>query len=380
MRNRPHVLILSFSELVRDARLLRQIAAVAEVADVTTMGYGPQPPGAVEHLEVPATAASLPRTPLGVLRLALRQLRAAELSAPASQSALRLGKGRRWDAVVANEARSLPAAFRLAQGAPVWADLHEWAPEERTQLMSWRLLVAPLMDHLCHEYLPRCAATTTVAGSIADLYAERYGVRPQVMRNAAPWADLLPTTVAGDRIRLVHSGGAIPGRSIELMIDAAAQLGEGYSLDLYLVPAADGGRYLRTLKERAASAPLVTFHDPVPPGDLPATLNGYDVGIFWIPPHNPNAARSLPNKLFDFVQARLAIAIGPSPEMASVVTTHGLGVISDGFDVDSVVRALRSMSREDIARYKEAAHAASRELSFDREAALARRIVVDITA
>ncbi|WP_248258471.1 hypothetical protein [Georgenia sp. EYE_87] len=380
MPKRPRVLILSFSELVRDARLLRQISAVSQVAEVTTMGYGPRPSGATEHLEIPTSAMSLPQTPSGVLKLATRRLRSAELAAPASRAALRLGQGRRWDAVVANDARSLPAAFRLAGDAPVWADMHEWAPEERTQLTSWRLLVAPLMDHCCRVYLPRCAATTTVAGSIADLYADRYGVRPRVMRNAAAWADLRPTPVDDDRIRLVHSGGAVPGRSIELMLDAAVRLGDDFSLDLYLVPAADGGRYLRSLEERAHGAPHIRFHPPVAPDALATTLNAYDVGVFWIPPYNPNAARTLPNKLFDFVQARLAVAIGPTPEMARVVRDHRLGIVSDDFELDTIVDSLRGLGREEIARYKQASHQASRELSFEREAALAREIITTITA
>src|SRR5699024_9380042 len=171
-----------------------------------------------------------------------------------------------------------------------------------------------------------------------------YGVRPQVMRNAAPWADLAPTAVDAPTIRLVHSGGAVPGRNLEAMIDVVRALGESYSLDLYLMPAGDGGRYLRALRERAASHPGITFHAPVAPEALPATLNRYDVGVFWIPPFNTNAARTLPNKLFDFVQARLAIAVGASPEMAREVSEHRLGVVSSDFSVLECVKYLDRVS------------------------------------
>lgn len=375
MADRPRVLVVSFSPIHSDARVLRQLSVVQRRAHVTTVGYGPRPTGADEHLRLPDGAASLPQTPRGVALLAARRWAAAELAAPAAEHALTLARGRRWDAVVANDARALPVAHRLAAGAPVWADLHEWAPEERTHVLSWRLLVSPLMDHLCRTYLPRCAATTTVAGSIADLYADRYGVRPAVMRNAAPWADLAPSAVDGDTIRLVHSGGAIPGRSLETMLDVADELGNGYSLDLYLVPGGDGGRYLRSLRERASGNPRVRFHDPVPPERLPATLNRYDVGVFWIPPFNANAARTLPNKLFDFVQARLAIAVGPSPEMAQVVREHRLGVVSRDFSVAACAESLAALTREDVAGLKGNADAASRELSFATEAAVADGIL-----
>lgn len=350
---------------------------VAQHAHVTTVGYGPAPTGSDVHLRVPDDAPSLPQTVPGVLTLAARRWKAAELSAPAAASALQLAAGQRWDVVVANDARSLAVAFALADGAPVWADLHEWAPEERTHVLAWKVLVAPLMDHLCRTYLPRCAATTTVAESIAGLYSERYGVRPRVMRNSAPWLDLEPSSV-GDPIRLVHSGGAVPGRNLEATIDTAAALSSSHSLDLYLVPANDGGRYLESLRERASGSQNIRFHDPVSPAELPSTLNAYDVGVFWIPPFNTNARYTLPNKLFDYVQARLAVAIGPTMEMERVVSAYALGVVSAGFTAETAAPSVASMTRADIEQFKEHAHAAARELSFDADAEVAHRILQEL--
>ncbi|WP_324650831.1 hypothetical protein [Georgenia sp. H159] len=375
MSDRPRALIVSFSPIHRDARVLRQLSVVARHARVTTIGYGPAPAGSEEHLRIPDDAASLPQTVRGVLTLIARRWRAAELASPAARLSLELVAGRRWDMVVANDARALPVAFRLADGAPVWADLHEWAPEERSHVPVWKILVAPLMDHLCRTYLPRCAATTTVGLAISELYEERYGVRPAVMRNTAPWTDLAPTPVDGDTIRLVHSGGAVPGRRLETIIDVADRLGEGYSLDLFLVPAKDGEAYLEGLRERASSNPRVTFHPPVPATELPATLNRFDLGVYWIPPYSRNARLALPNKLFDFVQGRLAIAVGPSQEMESVVREHDLGVVSEDFDVASCVRSVAAMTRDDIARFKSNAHAASRPLSFESDAEVADGVV-----
>ena len=376
MAPRARILDLSFSELQRDARVLRQLSVVADYGELTTLGYGPATPYSDHHLRVPSEAPSLPQTPAGVANLALHRHRAADLQAPAAQAALRLTAGQRFDAVVANDARALPVALEIAHGAPVWIDLHEWAPEERTNLTSWRLLVAPWIDHICRHDLPRAAASTTVGTRIAELYADRYGVRPRLMRNAARYADLSPAPTAPDGpIRLVHSGGAVPGRALEATIDAAAAAGNGFTLDLYLVPAADGGRYLRELRARASGSPRIRLHDPVPPDDLPATLNRFDVGVFWIPPYNRNAELTLPNKLFDFVQARLAVAVGPTVEMADVVRDHGLGVISEGFEVPQIVRSLRTLTPERVDAFKAASDSAARSLSFESEAKVARDIL-----
>lgn len=376
--SRARILCISLSPIERDARVLRQLSVLADFGDVTTVGYGGTPPGIAEHIRVPDDRPSLPQTPFGVARLALRRFRSVELGAPGVAYAREQLRGRQFDLVVANDARVLALAFAIADGAPVWADMHEWAPEERTHVLSWRLLVAPFMVHLCRTYLPRAAVVTTVGSEIAELYRRRFGVSAAVMRNAAPYADLHPAPMSSGKIRLVHSGGAVHGRSLETMIDAVRALDERFTLDLYLVPAADGGRYLAQLKNRAGADPRIVFHDPVAPAALPETLNRYDVGVFWIPPVHTNARLTLPNKLFDFVQARLAVAIGPTVEMQRVVTKYDLGVVSDDFSVVACVRSLATLTPEQISRFKRNAHAAAHDLSFEHERDVARGLLGEV--
>ncbi len=376
----PRILCISLSPIERDARVLRQVGVLAQLGSVTTVGYGGHPEGATEHIAVPRELPSLPQTVGGVATLALRQWRRAELAAPAIRFALDALRGQRFDLVVANDARVLALAHAVAGGAPVWADLHEWAPEERTHVLSWRLLVAPLMRHLCARYLPLSAATSTVCQSIAELYERDFGVRPAVVRNSNPWQPLEPTPVAYDAVRLVHSGAAVHGRSLETMIDAVRALDDRVTLDLFLVPGGDGGAYQRSLEQRAAGCDRIRFRAPVAPAALPATLNGYDVGVFVIPPTHTNARLTLPNKFFDFVQARLGIVVGPTIEMQRLVEKHGLGVVADGFAVDDVVRALGSLTPDAVRTFKAASAAAARELSFETDAAVIRELVAPLLA
>ena len=98
---------------------------------------------------------------------------------------------------MANDARALPVAHRLADGAPVWADMHEWAAEEFSHDRVWRSFVAPLMAHNCRTYLPRSAAVTTVCDALAERYDATYAVQPRVVRNAGAWVDLQPSPVDG---------------------------------------------------------------------------------------------------------------------------------------------------------------------------------------
>ena len=370
----PRILCISLSPLTRDARVLRQIDVLAKHGEVTTLGYGPRPSAATAHLQVEDALNSLPRTPLGVAKLATRRLKSAEMDAPAIRRGLELVGGQRFDLVVANDARALPLAHHVAHGAPVWADLHEWAAAEFSHVTSWRLLIGPLMESICRRHLSRSAAVTTVCEPLAERYTQEYGVPCEVVRNAGVWQDLQPSPLEPGRTRLVHSGAAIRGRNLEMLIEATLAV-EGCSLDLFLVPAADGGRYLAELRTLAGDSGAITFHDPVAPAELPRTLNRFDVGAFCMPPININAEYALPNKFFDFVQARLAHAVGPAPEMARLVREYDLGVVSEDFSVESFTAALRTLDADAVQAGKDASHRHARDLSSASDVATIDAIV-----
>jgi hypothetical protein len=257
----------------------------------------------------------------------------------------------------------------------VWGDMHEWAPEERAHVLSWRLLVKPYMYAVCAKYLPCTAAVTAVNASIAALYTERFGCPVEVVRNAGPYRELAPSPPVPGRIRLVHSGAAVPGRNLEGTIDAVKALDERFSLDLYLVKARDGGRYWQRLRELAAGDERIVFHDAVAPEALPRTLNQYDVGVFSLPPQTTNHRLMLPNKFFDFVQARLALVFSPSPETARLMREHDLGVVTEDFSTEALVRALSALAPEQVERYKANAHRAAKALSSDEDEAVTRGVL-----
>lgn len=355
----PRILCISFSSFLADSRVLRQLEVLRKFGSVTTIGYGEAPPGVAEHIRVDSALPSLPQTPLGVLKLAVRAYRSVVLDAPAMQRALKLLADREFDLVVANEARALPLAHRIARGAPVWGDMHEWAPEERTHVLSWRLLVAPFMTWVCARYLPRTTVVSTINGSIARLYEEQFGVSSRIVRNAIGFQDLSPSQMQEGRIRLVHSGGAVPGRSIETLIEATKRLDERFTLDLYLVKARGSDSYLESLVRLASESDRVCVHPPVAPADLPSVLNAFDLGVFVLPPRTMNHKLMLPNKFFDFVQARLGLIFSPAVETDALIRAYDLGRVTAGFEVDDLVAALQDLTPDDVARYKQSAHRAA---------------------
>jgi len=362
------ILCVSFSPIHADSRVLRQVEVLQQHGDVTTVGYGPAPEGVARHIEIPNGASSLPETPLGVLKLALRLHRAVELSAPGEKAVRReVVESGPYDLVVANDARALPLAFAAKGDAPLLADMHEWAPEERATVFVWRVLVGPYMEYLCRTYLPRTTAVTSVSAGLANLYSERYGVTTEVVRNSASYRTLKPTPVDPAVIKLVHSGTADAERNIMELIDAVDRLGDRFSLDLYLLRVPGG--HLDEITKRATSSPRTTVHDPVPPETLPDVLNQYDLGVFLYPLKTLSHLYHLPNKFFDFVQARLGLVFSPAPEINTHIGEYELGIITADTSSDALVAALENLTADEVAGFKKASDKAAKALSSEPDRA-----------
>jgi len=361
---RPRVLVLSFSPIARDARVLKQVRHLAAEFDIVTCGYGPAPEGVSAHVQVPDEAQNA----LDGRPITLRAYRAAYLA----QAGVRwvLGHVARGsaDVVVANDLDAVPLALRLAPRAGVHADLHEFFPLLHEEDAAWMRRISPYQDWLARTFLPRCASVTTVSERIAQEYAARYGVEVGVVTNASPYAARSPRPV-GSPLRLVHSGACLRNRQLHVMTEAvetAAAGGAPVTLDLYLTSNDPG--YLAELRERAlAGGGAVRVHDAVPYAELGEVLAGHDVGMHVLPPTSFNNTNALPNKVFDYVQARLGLLVGPSPEMARLVREHGLGVVADGFDAGSVAAAVAGLDARAVEGFKDASDRAARELSDARQ-------------
>ena len=361
---RPRLLIMSFSPLRSDARVLRQVRLFADRYAVTTLGYGESPDGVVEHLRLPDEVVSWHKDRR---LLVARRYETAYRSSPVVVAATRLLEGRAhtFDVVLADDIDTVPLALDLAPPAGVHADLHEYHPRQNEENRRWRLFVAPYYRWLVRTYGTRADSVTTVGEGIAREYRMRFGIRAGVVVNAPQFVELEPTPVAEDTpLRLVHSGNAQRHR-LDVILAAMDLVTAPVTLDLYLMSNDPG--YLEELRTRYAASDRVRIHPPVAPHELPATLNAHDVGVYVLPPVSFNHLWALPNKVFDFVQGRLALVVGPSPEMAALVRRHGLGVVTDDFTPESLARALDGLTAEDVRRFKAASDAAAQELSAERQ-------------
>ena len=370
------ILVLTFAPVSSGPRPLKQIRALQDRYDITTAGAGPAPQGIEDHVELQFGEGPGPlRKALLALMLALRLHRLAFWASSRNRDAWRKLRGREWDIILNHDVATMTLALRLSPRIGVLTDLHEYAPKQNEEDWKWRATVGPYFRWLCRYHVPRADTLTTVGEGIAEEYRKDYGLSARVVVNATPYQKLQATPV-GQPIRLVHSGAPMPARRIHVMIEAVRDTNADVTFDLYLLK--DGSTYYRQLVELADTTDRVQIKDPVPYDQLVRTLNDYDAGLAVIAPLNFNQAWCLPNKFFDFIQARLGVVVGPSPEMVRFVNEYGIGAVAADFDSASVAATLDTLTPDMVAEWKQRSAEHAEALSGEHQARVWVELVDDL--
>jgi glycosyltransferase involved in cell wall biosynthesis len=273
------------------------------------------------------------------------------------------------DLIIANDIEALPLAFAINPHGKVLFDAHEYAPRHFEDKLMWRIFFQRFNIWMCKKYIPKVSAMMTVGKGLAREYESNFGKRALVISNANNYFELEPTA-AGGTVRIIHHGIATRSRNLELMIELMDLLQPRFTLDLMLLTpgsaSASTRSYIDELKKLSSHNPRIRFIPPVKSAEVVQTIRGYDIGIFLLPPINFNYANTLPNKLFDFIQARLAVAIGPTPEMADIVNTYQNGVVAKEFTAQSLANALNPLTSAQITAMKIRSTAAAKDLNAEK--------------
>jgi len=272
----------------------------------------------------------------------------------------------------------LPLALAIAGDAKVIFDAHEYSPRQFEHSIVWRTFFQSYTFYLCKKYIPQVDGMMTVCQGIAERYEEDTGVRPVVITNAPFYHKLQPSLLneKAEKIRLIHHGGAMSKRKLEKMIKMMAYLDDRFELNLMLIDLNDG--YIEKLKKMSQGKGIINFIKPVPMLQLSEILNNYDFGIYILEPNNANHYYSLPNKLFEFIQARLAVAIGPSPEMAAIVKEYDCGIVAADFSPKTMAACLLEVEHEQLLNYKRNSDRAARQLNAENNQAIMLKLVKEV--
>ncbi|MDR2965767.1 MAG: hypothetical protein LBU88_08335 [Treponema sp.] len=261
-------------------------------------------------------------------------------------------------------------------------DAHEYFPNQLSSSFKWKLFIRPIVLWVLKKCKNDISIMSTVCDGIAREY-EKFFKYPagsvRVITNAADYNNISkPLNLAEDKIRLIHHGGAIKERKLDLMIKMMKYLDpEKYELTFMLVKS--NPKYYDYLVKLSKKYINIKFIEPVPFSEIINTLNSYDIGVYLILPEHYNHKHCLPNKLFEFIQARLAIAIGPSIEMKKMVEQYNLGIASERFTPKSLASSIKQMTPEKIMEYKMNADKYAKKLSGEENMVKIRDIVAELT-
>jgi hypothetical protein len=372
---RSTALVVVRSHLARDPRPRRQIEWLTGAGwQVDSIALGPAVEGTRDHFEL-ASAPHWARSRLG--RAAMHALlpSAAKFrllgTSRVPRAALDRLRAGAYDLVVLNDIDFAPwvADRRLLPpgGAHVHLDVHEYFPPHLPPGSRLRIRVDSY-----HRYLrsfigaSRIDSRSVVSPSIARAYALEFGIpEPGIVRSAPAFAELTPSPVEPGRLRVIHHGSALWARGLREIVDAMRLVGDHVELTLMLVGSEDviAGvrRYAADLGARVRIVP------PVPVPDIAREINAHDLEVMFFPPSTRNLEWALPNKLFEAVQGRLGLVIGPSREMVAIVEHYGNGVVAAGWTAEDLAAVLAPLSDTEVAALKAASDRAAVDLNAQRE-------------
>ena len=270
-----------------------------------------------------------------------------------------------FDLVIAHEIRMLPIALKIARKTPVILDAHEYSPKNFDDDPIWRFFIKHHFIWLCNKFLRRVDNIITVSPGILSEYKKVFNLNPILLTNAAEFTkDLKPTIINNNnKIKLIHHGVVSKSRSLDLLIEMMKYLDNNkYELTLMLVCSTYQKLYMRKLIKKSRGL-NVKFVKPVKSSQIIRFANKFDIGIHFVPPVSFNLKYGLGNKFFEFIQSRLAIAIGPDIEMSKYVKKYKLGIIAKDWSAKSLAGCISSCNLEMIMYYKSQCHKFSEILS-----------------
>lgn len=375
----PQILLISPSVICQDPRVLSHLEVLQEFGDVTTLGYGTTPHESISHIRINDTVSYLPKSFMGLLRILLGLNVSAAAGTSFSKAALVNTYSKTFDLVVANDVHTLAVAHAIAKrnNAKFWADMHEYAPLEGEHDWRWMLAFRRYVKRLCLKYLKTADCVTTVGEGIRRKFEEDLGREVLVLRNTASYSPRIRThdQKEGNQLSLIHVGVAIRARCLENMIQAVKEL-DGVTLDLLILPT--DKKYFDELCQMTQDLFNIQILPSIETSEINSFISKYHCGIVTIPPTSFNYANALPNKIFQYVQARLAVITGPIPEVASIVREYDLGWVTQDFSIHQIRNAVLLAKEQGVVSFVDNLDRAALVLSKENESLVRRRIVENL--
>lgn len=274
------------------------------------------------------------------------------------------------DLWIANDWSTLPIVARLIEekGGVYLYDSHEFATEEYPNDPWWRLFTQPVAKAVERTYIAGARYSFSVSPGIAKALNALYRLSPpnEVLRNMPGRIDLSfrPT---GERIEVLYHGILSSSRGLEAAIRSVPQWRPEFHLTIRGPGSPAYLASLRKLIRQTGVNDRVTLAEPLPMIELVRAATAFDIGFFALLDDSPQNKYVLPNKFFEYVNAGLALCVSDCPDMAELLNRHDLGVLMKSTSPDDIARAINSLDRAGIDRFKRHSIAAAETLCWEAE-------------
>lgn len=309
--------------------------------------------------------------PYETVRLNLAYTKGAKFYAALQKGLLRYLKSRKWDAIWANDLDTLWPAWKIArkQNIPIIYDSHEYFTEAAG--LTGRPFPKWVWTQIEKRIFPKLRHVFTVNESIAQIYRDQYKVPVKVLRNV-PF--LSPK---GIREQSRHELGLPEGKLAILqgafmdkdrgVLDAVSAMQHLEGVHLLLVGAGEEWEKAHVLRTDLQLESKITILPKQPYERLAAMTRTADVGLSLDKGLHFNYYYSLPNKLFDYIHARVPVIVSPLPEVKRVVETYGVGEVIEDWSPENIASAIQKVLKTDRNQWEEGLARASAECNWEKE-------------
>ncbi len=285
------------------------------------------------------------------------------------------------DVIVSNDLDTLLPCYlvsKLRQKTLVY-DSHEYFTEvpellERPQIRRIWLAI--------EQYIfPKLTHVITVNESIANLYYERYGIKPKVVRNIAPAQTntaidqtLLQKITQGNKKMLIIQGSGINiDRGAEEAVEAMQWVNGAV---LYIIGSGDVFPKLRQMVENLNLTERVKIINRLPYHELLEYTKCAFLGLSLDKGSNPNYEFSLPNKIFDYIQSGVPLLVSPRKEVAQLVNQFQVGWVLDTVEAQHIAEKINHIieSETSYQQIQSNLKTASKALNWESESGVIKQI------
>lgn len=278
------------------------------------------------------------------------------------------------DVLVANDLDTLPANYLISKirGSELYYDSHELFTEV-PELVS-RPRVQSVWQRIERWILPKISHMYTVNASIAAVYAAKYKLEVGVVRNVpfrkrieSVTADRKQLGLPEDKKIFIFQGAGI---NVQRGAEEALQAMQ-YTTNLMLLFVGSGDviPFLKEETKRRGLSAVVQFVPRQPMDKLIEYTRVADFGLSLDKDTNLNYRYSLPNKLFDYIQAELPVLVSSLPEVRKIVENYDIGEVADTIDPHRLAELMMKMAEDTsrLAKWKENLKLAAAELCWENE-------------